>query len=187
MTRAHGGYTSEELQAAVGGEGTEGAAIAGQKTFDELASEQPESAEAYRSVPPSGPGTTQQSPASPPDPEAEQRNAISRKINARMNKAKKLFAEKLPRIAFDKFTEGKGGEWKLDDDESEMISEAVETMFDAMGVEFAIEPMNVVLRSKFWLMLYPVCVFAFIFGLKALKAAKLTVPEEKPEEKPVAE
>jgi hypothetical protein len=67
-------------------------------------------------------------------------------------------------------------EWNLDEKDKKTIDNAVKFVFTSLGIEIAIEPIDVKLESKWWLILYPLAAFGFVFYRKqtAVKKASTT-------------
>lgn len=107
-----------------------------------------------------------------PSTESETNPKTAKRMKAEMKRFKKQISEKLPKMLFDRLAAERGPEWALDQDEADSISDAINTVFDALGLEFEIEPFNVVLRSRMWLFAYPILVVASIFLLKGAKNAE---------------
>jgi hypothetical protein len=71
-------------------------------------------------------------------------------------------------------------EWALDDKEKNLLQGSIEMAFEALDIDFAIEPWTYTLSSIWWLLGAPIAVIIFLF---VSKKAKLSTTETKEEEK----
>lgn len=86
---------------------------------------------------------------------------LSKKMRKSMEKLKAKTAD-LPIMWF--HTKAKGHpEWELDDEEKELMTDAITTVFDVLDIEVEIEPLSWTLTSIWWVLSYPVVAFAFLF------------------------
>lgn len=182
MTAKHGGWENPEMDSAMLSAGTatpgEGEQVPGvEADFSSFANDLPDSENgAPATASPAGP--TDQAAPPPATFSKVKTDAASQRLTKKMEKVKRQLAEALPR-AVDVFTADKGPEWKLDDSQRDMLTDAVESVFDMLDVSFEIQQFNVQLRSRFWIFLYPLTVLIMIFATKAARAPKQeTEPEQ---------
>jgi hypothetical protein len=175
MSRAHSQYSQEELAQAAG-QGPEATAVTGEPGFDAYAAKMPETAEGLGAAPPEPARSPTPSP-----PVDSQREVLARKINAQMRKVKKLMSEAMPKLAFHQLARERGEGWELTEEEADTVGEAIETVFEAMGVDFQIEPWNVTLKSKLWLLVYPLAVALVVFFGKTMREKKDAEPDPQSE------
>lgn len=57
-------------------------------------------------------------------------------------------------------------EWELDKEEKELITDAIETVFDVLDIGIEIEPLSITLTSIWWVISYPLVAFGFLFMSK---------------------
>jgi hypothetical protein len=57
-------------------------------------------------------------------------------------------------------------EWELDEDERDILTDSIETVFEVLDIEIQIEPLSVELTSIWWVLSYPILAFAFLFFSK---------------------
>jgi hypothetical protein len=190
MTQTHGGWTKDDLNNI--GTGAEGAAVTGEENFQGYAAKQPENAaDAYRIPDPADPVAVAK------DAAAKQAERTQKRIRAGMDGLKHTIAEAIPLAGVEFMVNNYGEDWKIPKDKLKPIVEALEGMAEALGVEFQVEPMNVQLRSKWWLFLWPILAAFGVVAVHAVSIAKKnaaeTAPEAtlpgqpEPETKPVAE
>lgn len=180
MTAKHGGWDDPEMETAVLAAGTEPAANGGPvpgagSDFTSFANDLPDSEGGAVASAVAPDGVTDQAAPAPATFSKVKTDAASARLTKKMEKVKRQLAEALPR-AVDVFTADKGPEWKLDDSQRDMLTDAVESVFDMLDVQFEIQQFNVQLKSRFWILLYPITVLLMIF---ATKAAKNQVTETK--------
>lgn len=106
---------------------------------------------------------------------------VSKNIKKAMNKFKKKVAE-FPIAWFHQQAKG-NPEWELDEEEKDLITDAIGTVFELLDIEFAIEPLSVQLTSIWWVIAYPVLTFVFLF----LTKKSLTMEREQQEQQQAAQ
>jgi hypothetical protein len=162
MTKMHGGFSDEEVTAAAGPAGNEGIALGGGESFDQASAAMPESAESFRLTPPEA------GAFSAPKERAPKPAKVNAAIAANLQDVKRRLAETLPMIF---------GHWinkaldrpKLSDGEMKEkckpVTEAIQTVLNALGVDIQIDPINTVIKSRLWLILIPLgALLATFFG-----------------------
>jgi hypothetical protein len=177
MTRYHTTWTQEQLEAAVAAdrESTQGGEA---ETFDAFASTLPESESDVEQPQASTASATPQ----PPSTTNVKTDAASRKLQAKMAKMKREFSNLIPR-AFESALLRKGPTWAMSKEQKDMLTDAVESVFDVLDVSFSVQQYNVELKSRIWVFLYPVVIGLGIFGLIAARnQGSEPIKEEKSEE-----
>lgn len=151
MTKKHGGFTDAETATAAGTD-EEGVAAGGGETFEQAAASMPNNAEGFRLTPPDANAGT-------PRERAPKPAAVNKAIAANLQQVKQRLAETIPMIF---------GHWinkvlerpQITDEEMKKrvapVSEAIQTVLNALGVDIQIEPMNTVIKSRLWLIFIPV-------------------------------
>jgi hypothetical protein len=170
MTSTHEGWTNEQLEAACG-TGPKNSE-AGRAIF---------LGEADSGEPARDNAKTPQVTPGPPSPEklAEiKTDAAAKKLNAKMSKIKRQFAEKIPQM-LNAALLAKGPEWTMDQGDMDMVTESVESCFDMLEINFQIAPIGATLKNPLWVLIYPLVVLCAIFIVKAVKNA----PENQAESK----
>jgi hypothetical protein len=152
---------------------SEGVHIGDSSTFDEYAEQMPETAtgflESVQSTPDaesdegesifeSASGITSDAP--PPTKTIK----MSRKMKRAMDKLKDKAAN-LPIMWFHQQAKN-NPEWELDDDEKELITDAIGTVFEVLDIEIEIQPLSWTLTSIYWVLGYPIVAFLFLFLTK---------------------
>lgn len=187
MTYAHGEWTDAEIAAAMqiaGAEPEEQGKAPGGNGFDSFASSLPDNE--------AGIGEDR-IPGEIPDNEAAnlppvsniKTDAASKAINAKFAKIKKSLAESLPE-AVDAVLADNGPEWALSKRERDMLTDAMESVFDMLDIQFQIEQFNVQLKSRMWVLLYPLAVLLSIFAIKTAKHGKKKPDAQNSEPEPKA-
>jgi hypothetical protein len=69
-------------------------------------------------------------------------------------------------------------EWALDDDEKELISDSIETVFEVLDVGVDIQPIEYTITSVYWILLYPFAAFFALFMLKKAKSIEVEQQQE---------
>lgn len=146
-------------------------------TFQELAQALPETAEGFLmdvpAVAPQDDGgslldSTLTDSSVDDSEQREQRKGkrikLSRKMQKSMDKLKSKTA-KLPILWFHNQAKNRP-EWELDDEEKELITDSIETVFEILDVEIQIEPLTWTLTSIWWVIAYPIMAFGFLFLTK---------------------
>jgi hypothetical protein len=167
----------------------EGASVLGGQTFEEAASLMPDNAR-------SGFGSVTPSPESPNngtdgeglavmagDGESEPPKTTRIKMSRKMKAAMKKIQDKVSSAPILYFR-GKAKqyeEWKLDEDEEEMIKESISFFFEVLNIEFLIEPLNYTLTSIWWVVAYPIAIFGMVF-VTHKAAADAAHPKEEGDE-----
>jgi len=64
-------------------------------------------------------------------------------------------------------------EWELDKEEKDLLTDAIETVFEVLDIEIQIEPVSWTLTSIYWVLSYPIVVFLFLFVSKKAKAQEI--------------
>jgi hypothetical protein len=155
-----------------------------EQSFEQFAATMPETAQGFlESV--VSPSTTEResnigsSPAEqlgePPAPRIKRIN-MSKKMRKAMDKFKGKAAN-LPIMWFHNQAK-EFPEWELDQDEKDMIEDAVSTVFELLDIEIAIEPLSMTLTSIWWVLGYPPLVFLFLF----LSKKSMTMDKQKKDE-----
>lgn len=145
----------------------------GETTFDELAAAMPETAQGFLDVPlpPSGAsedsggggGILDSDTGDTPPPERKKVN-VSKSVRRAMNRFKGKAAN-VPIMWFHQQAKG-NPTWELDDEEKELLTESIKTVFDVLDVEVEIQPLSWTLTSVWWVLGYPFLAFAFLFLTK---------------------
>jgi uncharacterized protein YqgV (UPF0045/DUF77 family) len=166
MTKAHGGYDEEMLQSAAGSQ-PEGAAAGGAESLDQVAATMPESGEAFRLTPPDAvPGAPRERAAKPA--------AVNKAIAANLQEVKRRLAESLPMI-FGHWINATLERPRVSDNEMKEkckpVTEAIQTVLNALGVDIQIEPMNTVIRSRLWLIFIPLGALLAVFFSELMQYA----------------
>lgn len=91
-----------------------------------------------------------------------------RKSLKKLQKALERFQDRLSKwpIAYFNAQAIDHPEWKLTDDEEELIKDSIETVFEVLDVGVDIEPISYTITSVYWVLLYPFAAFAFLFLIK---------------------
>jgi hypothetical protein len=166
MSRQHGGYTQEELNAILGSSTPD--LESGRAAFLSAADDNAPPAET------GGQGGEKTAAAPGPSPEelkSLRTDATAKRLSAKMNKFKKSIADKLPQAVNNAFKD-KGPEWAMDEEERAMLSEALENCFEVLDIDFQIAPIGMVLSNPLWVLLLPIATLLLIFGMKAVKNKK---------------
>jgi hypothetical protein len=161
LKRKHGGYTNDELQAALQSD-AEATPVVGYSSVEDFAKDLPEDA--------------QQAQA---NGSAEQPQPNVKKFRADMRKLKRIFAETLPKQIFHAIAMRTGdSRWELDYEEQQTIAEAVGASVEMFGLELQFEGRDIVLRSRWWALLIPLAAIGTVLAAKST----LLVTDEKPAE-----
>lgn len=150
-----------------------------EQTFADYAATMPETAQGFvdqpvlSNIPADEPGlgdlpADDDFAAPSPKEQRTKRIKMSKKMQKSMDKLKSK-AGKLPVQWFNNKAKERP-EWKLDADEEELISDAIETVFDVLDIEIQIEPLSMTLTSIWWVLSYPICAFLFLFLSKKSSA-----------------
>lgn len=99
-----------------------------------------------------------------PPPKPKKRVNMSKAMKKSMDKFMKRIAE-LPLIWFDAQAQLQP-EWRLTEDERDLMTESVKTVFELLDIGFEVEAIDLTLKSVWWVVSYPFVVFAFIFFTK---------------------
>lgn len=160
---------------------SEGLHVDDGQTFEQLAEQMPETAQGFLDsvqqeadrVGSADDGGSLIGEITAPAPDEQRRKVnVSKKVRKAMNRLKGKVAE-VPIMWF--HTQAKANpEWELDNDEKEMLTDAISTVFDVLDIEFEIEPLTWTLTSIWWVIGYPVLAFAFLF----LSKKSLTIDKE---------
>lgn len=140
-------------------------------SFEEFAATMPEDATGFLiddTLPPATPADEGAAAAlldggGEPSP-AERRTKrvkMSRKMQKSMDKLKTKMAS-LPVAWFDSQA-GVHSEWRLDDEERDLLTDSIETVFEVLDIEFQIEPLTLTFTSIWWILSYPLLAFGFLF------------------------
>jgi hypothetical protein len=70
-------------------------------------------------------------------------------------------------------------EWELDEDEKDILTDSIETVFEVLDIEIKIEPLAMELTSIWWVLSYPILAFAFLFFSK--KSQIVSKQEQEPQ------
>lgn len=89
-------------------------------------------------------------------------------VSKQMKKAMKKFKSKAANVPIMWFhAQAKNNpEWELDDDEKEMLQDAIDICFEVLDIDILIEPLNITLTSIWWIVSYPLLAFLFLFLTK---------------------
>jgi hypothetical protein len=156
----------------------------GEQTFSELADSMPSTEQGFLdSVTPITQSEDAGGASSPITDVPPERKVVkvSKNIKKAMNKFKKKVTE-FPIAWFHQQAKG-NPEWELDDEEKDLITDAIGTVFELLDIEFAIEPLSVQLTSIWWVIAYPILTFVFLF----LTKKSLTMEREQQEQQQAAQ
>ena len=164
MTRTHSGFTSEQLNEAMGGN-NEGVALSGANSLeDEIANlpltEEDAAAQSILSEQERRVATEQQREVS------KEARAAAKRIRLKFDNLKKKVSTDVPEQIF------KYGGIEMDAEQKQWLGESIETSFDVFGINFEVEPLNFTVRNPLWVLLYPVLVIAFIVASKIMDSKK---------------
>ncbi len=180
MSTQHNGWSDEQLMG-VTGYAQAGLGVTGEESFESYAAKMPASEKDFARVAAEGAAQPTGAAASEGVPAPARKPVVSKKIKADMRRFKRKLSYDFPKKAFDKMAEQYGPMWKLDDDDADMIADAVGGIFEGFGVEFQIEQKEIVLQSRFWLFLYPALVFAVVLLAKFAMFQQFKKPGTEPE------
>lgn len=148
----------------------------GEPSFEEMAASMPETAQGFLDavLPPSVPTTGVGDAGGGDDdflgdatdapPRPRKRVDVTKKMRKAMNRLKGKVSN-VPIMWF--HTQAKEHpEWELDDDEKDLLKDAIDTVFEVLDIEVEIEPLSLVLTSIWWVVSYPVLAFLFLFLTK---------------------
>jgi hypothetical protein len=113
--------------------------------------------------------------SSSPVDEPRKRVNITKKMKKAMNRLKSKTAN-VPIMWFHMQAKS-NPEWELDEEEKELLQDAVDTVFEVLDIDILIEPLNVTLTSIWWVISYPILAFVFLF----LTKKSLTMNKEQAE------
>jgi uncharacterized protein YqgV (UPF0045/DUF77 family) len=168
MTGTHGGYTQEQLTTAAGSLRESGAAAA--ELFEDAAKSMPESAESYRVETAEEPGR-----GGTRTPSAAK---VNKQIAANFNQVKQSLAEKIP-LMIGQFIYGKIGKTEaVTKEKVAPITESIQTVLNALGVDIQIEPMNTAIKSRLWLIFIPLGAIVITFFGELLAMTRLISKDE---------
>lgn len=108
-------------------------------------------------------------------PEPRKRVNISKKMKSAMKRLKGKTAN-VPIMWFHMQAKN-NPEWELDEEEKELLKDAVDTAFEVLDIDIVIEPLNITLESIWWVISYPILAFVFLF----LTKKSLTMNKEQAE------
>lgn len=94
----------------------------------------------------------------------KKRVAMSRKMKKSMDKLKTKVAN-IPIMWFHAQA-SEHPEWELDEDEKDLLTDSIETVFEVLDIGFEIEPISATLTSIWWIVAYPFAAFLFLFFTK---------------------
>lgn len=89
---------------------------------------------------------------------------MSKKMKKAMDKLKSKSAN-LPILWFHQQAKV-NPEWELDEEEKELITDSIETVFELLDINIEIMPWEMTLTSIWWVVGYPVLAFVFLFLTK---------------------
>ena len=184
MTKQHGGYTSDELN--VLNVGAEAQNIGGNRTAGELYEQAGESEFETPAPPPNGAAAQASAPAPAPEPlrVSPEMRKLQKQINEQMEKSKSVIVKAVPKELFHRLAVNRNDpSLELTLEETESIESALNTFLLALGVNWEIEPWAITLKSKFWLLLYPLAVVFFVFARKTAGKTATKPTEPAPETK----
>lgn len=159
MTQVHGSYSPEELAATAGG-GIEATRPTGHDTLEDYQATLGHTEEEIPSAQ-AGADAGQAAPAAPAETTVR-----ARKVTAGMKKFRKMINE-IPKSIF------KGQGIEISDEEQDSIDEAMDFLQDLFGLEIEVPEKNLIIRSRFLALLYPICVLLFIFFRHKIGEVKL--------------
>jgi len=149
----------------------EGLHLGDTRSFEELASSMPETAQGFLAdaLPPSndsqtGEGSLLATTGTGDEPTPAKRVNVSKKMQKAMKKFKSKVAD-VPIMWFHQQAK-QNPEWELDDDERELLTDAIETVFEVLDIEVEIQPLSWKLTSIYWVISYPILAFVFLFLTK---------------------
>lgn len=114
--------------------------------------------------------------AGTPAPPERKKVNVSKKVQRAMNKFRKKAAD-VPIMWFHQQAKNRP-EWELDDEEKDLLKDAVDTVFEVLDVQIEIEPLSWTLTSVWWVISYPILAFVFLFLTKKSQ----TLEKEKEEQ-----
>lgn len=185
MTERHTVWSEDQLKAAVAAAGPDAGAPAQEpaESLDSFASSLPENEADAAASATSTAGAVGEGPAASASGMSNVKtDAAAKKLNQKMAKVKRQIAEAFPK-AVGTLLESKGPGWALTKEHKDMLTDSIESVFDILDVQFQIQQLNVELKSRLWVFMYPVAVLCMILGLLAAKNTEKDKPaEEKPAE-----
>ena len=161
MNYYHEGWTEAELKAALAQLSPEPGArvVGGAANLNEFVDKLPDRAEETASKP----AADAAKPASEQD---ERRKVQAEKAVKRMKES----IAKLPSSIFSGMAERTKQEgWGLSKEESEQLSDSVESALEFIGIEFNVTPYQINVQNPLWILLYPIALFAALFLSKRAK------------------
>jgi hypothetical protein len=100
-----------------------------------------------------------------PAPEKKtKRVAMSKKMKKSMDKLKAKVAN-IPIMWFHAQA-AEHPEWELDEEEKDLLTDSIETVFEVLDIGIEIEPLSMTITSIWWVIGYPFAAFLFLFFTK---------------------
>lgn len=164
-----------------------GTSVSGGQTFEEFAADMPESSRSgFGVVSPSQDGPNNDTNeegfgvmTSDPEPTPEKKQLkMSKKMKAAMKKIEDKVCS-FPSLYF----RNKAlvhPEWKLDEDEEDIIKDSLSFVFQVLNIEFMIEGLDITLTSIWWVLAYPILAIGMIFVSHKTAADAAHPKEEEP-------
>ena len=93
------------------------------------------------------------------------------KMSPKMKKAMDRFTKQLadfPALYFHRMAM-QNPEWELDESERDMLSDSITMVLETLNIGFEIEPVDLTLKSIWWIVSWPFVVFAYVFLTKKEK------------------
>lgn len=160
--------------------------VMGGRNMDDLERELPDNVSGFSSferldaetapdIDDAGLGVISGDPLSTPQEKKKKKLQMTREMKKAMKKLKERIG-KFPALWFATKAE-KHPEWRLNQEEEEIISESIGFVMEILDIEFMIEPINVTLTSIWWIIAYPFCTIGLIW-FSHHDAVKLAHPEE---------
>lgn len=159
-----------------------GTSISGGQSFEEFSAGLPEDSRSGFGVldpsdQPAGEGFGLAQEEGEPEPT---KKAKSIKMSKKMKAAMKKIQEKVtsfPLLYF-KHKATIHPEWALDEDEKEIVTDALGFVFEVLDINFMIEGLDITLTSIWWVLAYPILAIGMIF-ISHKTAADAAHPEDK--------
>ncbi len=138
----------------------------GEETFDSFSSSLPDTAQGFLESAQEVPSLLD-SAISDEQVQEEKRTKVvkmSRKMKKSMDKLKAKAAN-FPVMWFHQKAKA-NPEWELDEEEKDLLTDSIETVFELLDINVEIEPIEMTFRSMYWVIIYPIGAFAFLFLTK---------------------
>jgi hypothetical protein len=107
-------------------------------------------------------------------------DAATKALNAKMAKLKRQIAKAYPK-AVEGILSKKGPGWAMSEEQKDILADSIESVFEMLDIQFQIEQLNVELKSRLWIFLYPVAALLMILAVLAGKNVSQENPNDKPD------